>query len=108
MPGYITLMKFTQQGASRMNDLQQRIADTKATAEKMGGRTIGVWLTFGEYDLVAVGDWPDDITLAAYIGTMTRGGGVTTLTMRAFSEDEMGEIARRIPAAAESGGQPSS
>ncbi len=97
MPGYITMFKFTQQGAAHIKDLPQRIADGKALAEKMGGRTIGVWLTFGEYDVVTVGEWPDDLTLGAFIAAWSSVGTSTTTTMRAFSEDEIGQIVSRLP-----------
>ncbi len=97
MPGYITLFKFTDQGAKTVKDVPQRIADGKALAEKMGGRTIGVWLTFGEYDLLAVGEWPDDLALAAFTAALSGGGTSRTLTMRAFSEDEIAQIIGRLP-----------
>ncbi len=97
MPGYITLYKFTQQGASQIKELPQRIADAKAAAEKMGGRAIGVWLTFGEYDLVAVGEAPDDITAAVFAAALGSQGNATSVTMRAFSEDELGQIISRLP-----------
>ncbi len=97
MPGYITLYKFTQQGASHIKELPQRIADAKALAEQMGGRNIGVWLTFGEYDLIAVGEGPDDVTVAAFTAILANQGNTTSLTMRAFSEDEIGQIISRLP-----------
>ncbi len=97
MPGYITLFKFTDRGAKTIKDVSQRIADAKALAEKMGGRTIGVWLTFGEYDVVTVGEWPDDLTLGAFIAAWSSVGTSTTTTMRAFSEDEIGQIMGRLP-----------
>ncbi len=97
MPGYITLYKFTEQGGSKIKDLQKRIADSKALLEKMGGRAIGVWLTFGEYDLVAIGEAPDDLTAAAFTAAVATQGNATSITMRAFSEDEIGQIISRLP-----------
>ena len=97
MPGYITLYKLSQQGASHIKELPQRIAEAKALAEQMGGRNIGVWLTFGEYDLVAVGEAPDDVTVTAFTAILANQGNTTSLTMRAFSEDEIGQIISRLP-----------
>ncbi len=106
MPGYITLFKFTGQGAQDVKNLPQRIANAKALAERLGGRTIGVWLTFGEYDMVAVGEGPDDISAATFAAALGAAGNVKTMTMRAFSEDEIGEIVKRLASASQSGGQP--
>ena len=54
MAGYITLLKYTQQGAANIKDSPRRIAAARAEAEKLGIRMVGVWVTMGEHDLVAV------------------------------------------------------
>ncbi len=97
MPGYVVLVKFTQQGLSSIKEDPERTRQNKALAEKMGIRTVGVWTTFGEYDRVVVFDAPDDQTLATLMLAAGSQGGMTTTTMRAFSEDEFSQIVSKLP-----------
>ena len=97
MPGYVTLYKFTQQGVSTIKDSPQRIKQVKALAEKMGIKVVGVWVTMGEYDLIAIADVPDDQTAAAFALIVAKQGNVTTQTMRAFSEDEYAQLVGKVP-----------
>ena len=97
MPGYITLFKWTKKGLSEVKASPERIKANRALVEKMGGRLIGVWVTMGEYDLIAVSEAPDDQT-AARVALLVAGSGyATTQTMRAFSEDEFAEIVGKLP-----------
>lgn len=97
MPAYITLYKFTSQGLANIKGSPERIKQAKAAIEKMGGRAIGVWVTMGEYDLVAIGEAPDDQTMAAFVLATAGLGNVTTQTMRAFSEEEFAQIVSKLP-----------
>jgi uncharacterized protein with GYD domain len=97
MPGYIGLLKYTQQGLADIKNGPERIRQAKALAEKMGIRPIGTWLTIGPYDLVIIADAPDDQTMAAFTLALARGGNVTTTTMRALSEEEFAQVVARLP-----------
>ena len=88
MPGYIGLLKYTQQGLADIKNGPERINQSKALAQKMGIRPIGTWVTLGPYDLVIVGEAPDDQTIAAFNLALARAGSVTSTTMRALSEEE--------------------
>jgi uncharacterized protein with GYD domain len=67
MPGYIALFKYTQQGLADIKNGPERINQAKALAQKMGIRPIGTWVTMGPYDLVSIGEAPDDQTMAAFV-----------------------------------------
>lgn len=95
--GYITLVKFTSQGAANIKESPKRIAEGKALAEKLGIKTVGVWATMGEYDMVLIGDAPDDLTVATFSIALSSLGNVTTQTMRALSEQEFGQVLSRLP-----------
>ncbi len=96
MPGYIVLGKSTQQGLSTIKDSPQRTRQARALAEKMGIQVVGVWVTMGEYDMVGVLDAPDDQTMAAFLLESAKLGGLTTQTMRAFSEEEFAQVVSRL------------
>lgn len=97
MPGYIGLLKYTQQGLTDIKNGPERIKKTKGLAEKMGIRSIGTWVTMGPYDLVIIGEAPDDQTIAAFSLALGRAGNVTTTTMRALSEEEFAQVVARLP-----------
>ncbi|MBN1402196.1 MAG: GYD domain-containing protein, partial [Anaerolineae bacterium] len=97
MPGYIQLIKYTKEGLADIKNSPQRIKEARAAAEKLGIRVVGVWVTMGEYDLVSIGDAPNDEAVAVYTLALARLGNVTTQTMRAFSEDEFAQIVSKLP-----------
>ena len=66
-------------------------------AQAVGGRFIGVWWTLGSYDLVAVIEAPDDATATRLMLGTAMQGNVRTMTMRAFSEEEMARIVGGLP-----------
>jgi uncharacterized protein with GYD domain len=59
----------------------------RASAESIGGRFVGGWLSFGEYDAVIICDMPDAESMAAIAIAVAAGGAIksskTTLLMTA-------------------------
>ena len=96
MPGYASLIKYTQQGLANIKDSPQRMKDSRAAAEKLGIRIVGMWVTMGAYDLVVVLDAPDDETMGVFMLSVAGQGKVTTQTMRAFSEEEFAQIVAKL------------
>ncbi len=92
MPTYISLLKFTQQGAEHVSRQAARIEEMKKAYRASGGELIGYYPTMGRYDGVAIYRMPDDSSAAQLIlGTMSR-GNVRSETLRAFEEDEYRKI----------------
>ena len=44
---------------------QDRAAAVRPMMERMGGKLHGLWLAFGEYDIVAIAELPDATSAAA-------------------------------------------
>ncbi len=97
MTAYITLVNFTDQGIRNVKGTVDRAAALKKTAQAAGVNVIGVWYTLGQYDLVLVAEGPDDETLMRPLLTMGMQGNVRTMSMRAFSEEEMARIVKSLP-----------
>jgi uncharacterized protein with GYD domain len=63
--------------AAMVKNPQDRAAAIKPMLEKMGGKLHGLWLAFGEYDIVVIAEMPDAVSAAAMsmaigaTGTMT-------------------------------------
>jgi uncharacterized protein with GYD domain len=51
-----------------------------------------LYMTTGQYDMVAILEAPDDVTLAKAMLNSAPHGSITTETCRAFTEDEYRKI----------------
>ena len=67
MPVYVTLYRYTQQGISKIKEAPERIAAAKQRLKDAGAEMIGVYMTQGQYDLVAISKWPDEYTAMKFI-----------------------------------------
>ena len=68
MPHYIALLKWTEEGIKNVKESPKRAADLLARFEKeYGGKVIGNYYTFGEYDGVLVLESPNDETIMSFL-----------------------------------------
>jgi uncharacterized protein with GYD domain len=65
MATYILLASFTDQGIRKIKDSPKRADAFKDMAKKCGATVKDVFWTLGEYDIVAVVEAPDDISMTA-------------------------------------------
>ena len=96
MPTYIVLIKSTQKGFANPKTLAQDVESANVAVAKFGGRLLDWNLTLGSYDAVAKVDFPDDKSLAAFVLALAATGNQETVTMRAYSLDEVREIVAKI------------
>lgn len=92
MPAYVTLFNFTDQGIRNSKDTPARAKAAAKALEAMGGRFIGIWWLLGQYDGLVIMEAPDDETITKFAMATGMQGNIRTLTMRAFSEDEITSI----------------
>lgn len=92
MPTYIALIEYTQDGIENIENSPDRLDDAKDLAEELGGEIQEFFLTMGQYDIVVVGEFPDDETYAQFALMIGSRGSVSTETLKAFPEDEYREI----------------
>jgi uncharacterized protein with GYD domain len=97
MASYVMLMKLTEKGARSVKEIPARVAEGMKAWEAMGGKTLSFHVTMGPYDYVAVGEAPSDEVAAAYALALAAQGNVTTLSMKAFTAQEMGAIVAKLP-----------
>ena len=75
MPSYLVQAAYTSEAvASLINHPQNRGEIVRKTIEKLGGKLIGSWLCFGDYDIVLIAEIPDQVSAAA-IALAAAGGG---------------------------------
>ena len=77
MPIYITQGRYTREAIKGMIVKPEDRADAVARIlSKIGGRLLGYYLTFGEYDFLAIAEAPNDVQMAAVLLAAGSGGGV--------------------------------
>ena len=96
MPTYVTLFKWTEQGVKNVKNAPARFAASKKLTEAMGGKFLGLYVTMGEYDIIAVTEGPSDEVAAAVALSIASKGNAKTTTMRAFTESEFSEIVKKV------------
>ena len=97
MPTYITLIRYTQQGAQNMKESPARLDAAKEVFKSMGAELKAYYLTMGQYDAVVIGEAPNDETVAKLALTIGAAGAIRTETLRAFTEDEFRELISSLP-----------
>jgi uncharacterized protein with GYD domain len=66
MPFYLIQASYGSQATAAMiKNPQDRAAAVRPMIERMGGKLHGLWLAFGEYDVVAIAEAPDNVSAAA-------------------------------------------
>lgn len=97
MPTYIMLLRWTEQGASKIKESPSRLDAFKQALQQAGGSLKGFYMVTGRYDMVAVVEVPDEETVAKLALATGAKGSTRTETLRAFSEDEYRRIIGELP-----------
>jgi uncharacterized protein with GYD domain len=96
MPKYISLMTYTDQGLQTIKKSNSSIDSTQQMAEELGGKIDQIYLTMGNYDIVAIADFPDDATAATFVLRLGGLGNVKATTLKAFQEDAFRMIVNAV------------
>ena len=97
MHTYITLYNWTEQGIKKVKDVPARIAASIKATEAAGGKVLGVYVTMGEYDLIAISEWPSEEAATAMVLAQASQGFVRTRTLKAFTPAEFAAIVKKMP-----------
>lgn len=93
---YVSLNSLTDQGVRNIRDTTKRADAFRDAARKLGVTVKDIYWTLGSYDAVCILDAPDDASVAALQASLGAGGNMRTLTLRAFSREEMGSILAKL------------
>jgi uncharacterized protein with GYD domain len=96
MATFVMLASFTEQGVRNVKETAKRADAFRQMAEKVGVTVRDIYWTLGPYDVVAVGEAPDDETATALSLSVASLGNVRTQTLRAFSRDEIDAILKKM------------
>ena len=107
MPYYLVQAAYTAEGwAALVKNPQNRIDAVRPVIEKQGGKIEGGWLAFGEYDVVAICQMPNNVSAAAFAMAASAGGAVKAIKTTPLMTAEEGIQAMKQ--AAEGGYRPPS
>jgi uncharacterized protein with GYD domain len=80
MPIYITQGRYTREAIKGMTvKPEDRNEALSRHVARAGGRVIGYYLTFGEYDFLTIIEAPGEIQMAAILLSAAGAGGITDL-----------------------------
>ncbi len=92
---YIILGKWTDQGRKTLDEASKRIKAIKSSIEELGGN-LSLFYTFGEYDLVAIVELPDEDSMAKILIKINSLQSVATKTLRAWTDTEFVKMVSEI------------
>lgn len=101
MPLYMLQFAYTSDAwATLAKNPADRSHNVRQLAEKLGGRLVGLYYCFGEYDGVVLVEAPDDTTATAMVIAAVSPGHVkATRTTRLMSVEEAMEAMRKAGSA---------
>ena len=99
MPSYLLQVSYTQQALSALiANPQDRTQALKKNVKNLGGKITGSWFSFGEYDLVMVAEFPDNVSAAAWSLAVAGGGALKSVkTTPLLSIEEGLEALKKVP-----------
>jgi uncharacterized protein with GYD domain len=97
MATYIALSRFTDQGIRSIKDTTKRADAAKEAAKKFGANMTHIFWTLGHYDLVTIIEASDEQAATALMLSISSAGNIRTETLRAFNQEEVGQILAKVP-----------
>ncbi|MGH7359728.1 MAG: GYD domain-containing protein [Candidatus Rokuibacteriota bacterium] len=97
MAHYLVQLAYTPEAWGAMaNRPQNRLDAVQPVAERLGGRILSKWMAFGEHDVVAILEMPDNVSAAAFSVAVSAGGAVRSMkTTPLLSMEDGVEVMKR-------------
>ena len=90
MSSYLIQVSYTVESvASLIKNPQNRTEAVRKSVKKLGGKLVGLWLAFGDSDVVVIVDMPDTVSAAAMALAVAGSGtakGVKTTPLLSIDE----------------------
>jgi uncharacterized protein with GYD domain len=94
MPSYLLQVSYSAETlAAMIKKPQNRGEAVRKSIEKLGGTISGYWLSFGDYDVVAIIDMPDNVSAGAFALAAAAGGGCKSVKTTPLISAEDGMMA---------------
>ncbi|HMD97804.1 MAG TPA: GYD domain-containing protein [Terriglobia bacterium] len=91
MAEFLLQVAYTSEAwATLVKNPQDRIGVVSKALEKLGGRVVGGWLCFGDYDTVLISEMPDHVSAAAFAMAIAAGGACKSVKTTPLLSTEEG------------------
>ena len=101
MPVYLTRFSYTKDAVKALlAQPQDRSEAGREVAESLGGKLLGFWYAFGEFDGVYLMEAPDNATAAALAMAVGAGGALSDIETTVLLDMDEAQDAMRKAAAA--------
>lgn len=94
MPLFIRLLKFTAEGVKDLKQFPARRTGFVKTANKLGIKVVGEYVTAGRYDMVTILDAPNLDAILRLSAKLAATGRVMSETLTAVTAKEFEKIAK--------------
>jgi uncharacterized protein with GYD domain len=97
MPKYLISANYTSAGLQGVRDAgaKSRVDSVATTLEAMGGRLESFHFAFGDADVYAIAEAPDDEAVAAVSMAINTSGAVSITTTKLLTAEQVDEALRR-------------
>ena len=101
MAHYLLQVAYTSEAwANMLKNPQDRIEIVTKAVQNLGGSVVGGWVSFGDYDTVAILQMPDDAAAAAFSMAVAAGGACKSVKTTPLLSTEEGIEAEKKAAKA--------
>ncbi|MGA8152869.1 MAG: GYD domain-containing protein [Terriglobales bacterium] len=105
MPLYMHQIAYSSEGWSAIiAQPQDRLEAVRSAIENLGGKVVTGWFSFGQYDVIAVTEMPDNVSAAAIAIAFAGGGACKSVNTTPLLTQE--EALQAMRKAGESGYRP--
>ena len=100
MPHFMTQVSYTDQAwQAFVSNPQNRFEALRPVFEKLGGRIVNAWFAFGDFDVVIISEFPDNISAAALAVAAAAGGACKSIKTTPLMDAAEGvEVLRKTAA----------
>lgn len=96
MPSYLVQASYTTEAiAALLKNPQNRMEVVKKAVKNLGGKLVGGWLSFGDYDVVLIAEMPDQVSAAAIAMAAAAGGSLKAVKTTPLLSTEEGLAAAK-------------
>ena len=96
MPSYLLEIAYSPEAwSSLVRNPQDRLEAVRPVIEGLGGSIKAAYFAFGDYDVVLIADYPDNVSAAAFSMAVAGGGAVKAFRTRPLLTIEEGLQAMR-------------
>lgn len=91
MPNYLVQVSYNAESMlAFIKNPQNRAEGVRKPVEKLGGKIGSFWFTFGDYDVAAIVEMPDNVSMAAFALAASAGGGCNSVKTTPLISPEEG------------------